>query len=131
MSPRNRKIAYNGVDLFAGQTGTPIVDGAAYMDATTPEIAFMRNVLALAKMRGWLCYHTHISKRSTEGWPDLAMVKGERMVIAELKKQTGRTTPAQRTWLALLGGVAAASNGALSVHEWRPSDWPEIERVIA
>ena len=35
------------------------------------------------------------------GWPDITLVR-ERIVVAELKSGTGRTTPAQRDWLERL-----------------------------
>lgn len=104
---------------------TLTVDGEAYFAAQQTEIDFMRNVLAYAKLRGWLSYHTHISKRSTEGWPDCVFAKPGRLVIAELKRESGgRVSPAQREWIAVLKTVLA------DVYVWRPSDWPEIERIL-
>lgn len=102
-----------------------MIDGATFFAVEQREIDFLRHVLAYAKARGWLTYHTHISKRSTEGWPDVVFAKPGRLVIAELKREKGgRVTPAQREWLAVLRTVLS------DVYLWRPSDWPEIEKVL-
>lgn len=52
------------------------------------------------------------------------MVRGPVMVAAELKVGNNRVSPPQTAWLLALGGA-----GVLA-HVWRPSDWPEIERVL-
>ena len=36
---------------------------------------FMPAVVELAKRFGWLLYHTHNSRRSASGFPDLVMVR--------------------------------------------------------
>jgi hypothetical protein len=43
------------------------------------ERVFMEAVLEQARWRGWLCYHTHDSRRSPEGFPDVIAVRGERL----------------------------------------------------
>lgn len=122
-------------------SGTPTVDGAQHMAEEQTEHEFMRHVIAYAKARDWLVYHTHIAKRSAEGFPDLTMVREGRLVFAELKREKGgRVSLAQDTWLRELGRVeheSAVWAGAeviarpVRVYLWRPSDWPEIERVLA
>ena len=89
------------------------------------EAAFQRQVLDLAKLCGWRTYHTHDSRRSNPGFPDIVMVHPKRglVVFAELKREGGRTTQAQRDWLADLRQAGVA-------YEWRPSDWPEIVAVL-
>ena len=89
------------------------------------EAAFQRQVLDLARLCGWRWYHTHRSDRSPSGFPDLVLVHPKRglVVFAELKREGGRTTQAQRDWLADLRQAGVA-------YEWRPSDWPEIVAVL-
>lgn len=83
------------------------------------------NIVRLAKLLGWLCYHTHDSRKSTAGFPDLVLVRQYRQpgraLFAELKTERGRLSPAQETWCHALGA-----------HIWRPSDWLDgtIERVL-
>lgn len=137
-----------------------MIDGATFFQQQQSENDFMRNVIAYAEERGWLTYHTHIAKRSTEGFPDLCMARGGRLVFAELKRElpslkSGRVstnqdyypTPAQERWIAFIAEVSGSAirrqGDALDPHAlswrnrpvvgflWRPSDWPEIERVLA
>jgi hypothetical protein len=120
-------------------SGVETVDGAAFIAEAQTEQEFMRHVIAYAKARSWMVYHTHISKRSTEGWPDLAIVRDGRMVFAELKREKGgRVSPAQRQWLDELGKVALVANAGLAawatptltVACWKPGSWPAIEQVL-
>lgn len=52
------------------------------------------------------------------------MVKGKRLVFAELKSVKGKYSAEQNRYLQLLAATAA------EVYRWRPKDWPEIERVL-
>ena len=80
-----------------------------------------------AELNGWLAYFTADSRRSPPGFPDLCMVRGLRMVFAELKRDhREKPTDAQEAWLEALRGVG----GPVEVYVWRPSDWPEIEATL-
>jgi hypothetical protein len=72
-------------------------------------------VVDLAHMLGYLVYHTHDSRRSEPGFPDLVMVheRSGALIFAELKSSTGRVTAAQDRWLRAL-----AFRGRAFV--WRP-----------
>tara|TARA_R110002020_G_scaffold46470_1_gene132175 strand:- start:219 stop:536 length:318 start_codon:yes stop_codon:yes gene_type:complete len=86
---------------------------------------FMESIVQLARNTGWMVYHTYDSRRSTAGFPDLVMTKHKRLVIAEIKTEKGKTTPAQDKWLETLRTARG-----VKVKLWRPSDWPEIERTL-
>jgi len=87
------------------------------------EAQFLRQVIAVAELGGWRCYHPWISLHSPSGWPDVVAVKaGEPLILAELKTAVGRVTPLQQAWLDLLRQAHS-----VEVYVWRPSDWPEIE----
>ena len=90
------------------------------------EAEFMAQIVQLARMLGWMVYHTHTSKDSPEGFPDLIMVKGNVQIAAELKVGDNQPTAAQQKWLDALGRA-----GAL-VYVWRPieSHWKEIQKVL-
>ena len=75
------------------------------------------SVRAVAKAFGWLHYHTHNSKGSEPGFPDSVLVRGDRIVFAELKSDTGMLTDPQREWLAKLHNVG------VETYTWRPADW--------
>jgi NMD protein affecting ribosome stability and mRNA decay len=90
------------------------------------EKQFADKVVALAQLTGWRVYRTWISIRSPAGFPDLVLAKpGRKLIIAELKSERGRLTPAQREWLELLKQVQG-----IDVYIWRPSDWKVIESVL-
>lgn len=63
---------------------------------------FQAQVLELLKLNRWVSYHTHDSRRSTAGFPDIVALhpaSGDRLVM-ELKTEKGRATPEQLQWLA-------------------------------
>lgn len=94
---------------------------------STSETAFQTQVLDLANTFGWdLAYHTHDSRRSPSGFPDLVLVRlrDRRVLWAELKTEKGVATPQQVCW-----GEALLHCGA-EYYCWRPSDRAEIERVL-
>jgi len=91
-----------------------------------------RNNPGLAPRLGYMCYHTHDSRRSTAGFPDLVMVGPHRLIFAELKKEKGVATAAQLDWLNRLDVIERKSEGLVVARLWRPSDWlsNEIEEVL-
>ena len=83
------------------------------------EAALQGRVLGLARELGWeLGYHTHDSRRSQPGFPDLVLLSTarRRLVMAELKTTRGRVSPAQQAWLVGLGAAG------IERHVWRPAD---------
>lgn len=91
------------------------------------EAKFQAQVSGLARVQGWLDYHTHDSRRSDPGFPDCVFVRGERVIFAELKREKGGvTSPKQKAWLAAL-----EATGAVEAYLWKPSDWPQITKVLS
>lgn len=90
------------------------------------EREFQATVVAAAKALGFGVYHTHRSDRSEPGFPDLTLAKPGRLIFAELKRQTGRVSTYQAWWLNEL----SLSVRGVETYVWRPSDWPEIERIL-
>lgn len=84
----------------------------------------------LARVYGWLGHHETDSRKTAPGWLDLTLLRAGRLVVAELKTETGRTTPAQEEWLAAwreAEDLARARTPELelrpvTVYVWRPSD---------
>lgn len=96
---------------------------------TRPKLSekqFQAQVLQLANLSGWLYYHTHDSRRSQRGFPDLVLVRPPAVLFAELKSEGGDLRPEQTVWLEVLRGCESVE-AAL----WRPSDWPEIEEMLS
>ena len=95
------------------------------------EKEFQAQVVSLARTLGWMTYHTFNSQRSNPGFPDLVMVRGERVVFAELKSEKGRVSEAQKEWLAALNVLADVPGSPVKVWMWRPSDWDDIVQTLA
>lgn len=99
------------------------------------ESSFTRQVLQLAKLHGWRSAHFRPAQTKRgwrtavqgdgKGFLDTVLVRGRRLIFAELKSDTGRLTVEQRAWIAALEGTG------VEVYTWRPSDWAEIERVLS
>ena len=89
------------------------------------EAEFQASVLELAGVLGWLGFHVHNSRGSSPGFPDLTLVRDDRLLFAELKRGRRKPTEVQTAWLEALGQAAH-----VSAHVWRPADWIEIERAL-
>jgi hypothetical protein len=93
-----------------------------------PEKYLLARVRFLARQAGFLVYHTHNSKRSEPGFPDMCLVKPGprgRLILAELKREGENPTLQQRTWLHALATVPG-----IEVYLWRPSDMPRIVEIL-
>ena len=84
-----------------------------------------RQVAELAALFGWRRYHAWLSKHSQAGFPDETLVRGERLVFAELKSESGTLTPAQGEWLEALAAVRR-----VETYLWRPDDLEDATRVL-
>lgn len=84
-----------------------------------------RQVVELARLLGWHRYHPLQSRGSEPGWPDETLVRGSRLIFAELKSEGGRLSPAQTHWLELLGAVET-----VEVELWRPQDFDRIVQAL-
>lgn len=89
------------------------------------EAEFQAQIVQLAKMCGWRVYHTHDSRRSEPGFPDLVLARsGTAVLFREVKTETGKLSEAQAVWIHLLT-QAGADAGV-----WRPSDWDTIREQL-
>ena len=103
------------------------------------EKEFQTRVIEWAQGRGWLVAHFMYSAvlrrdgsvtyrtavaADGKGFPDLVLVRGDRLLFAELKSAKGRVRPDQDRWLLALTGTLA------SVFIWRPEQWDEIAEVL-
>jgi len=95
---------------------------------------FQRQITDLAEMYGWEWRHFKDSRKAVvrggktflvgdddaKGWPDLVLVRPPELVIIEVKKELGKTSPEQDHWLDLLSGCGVDTFVA------RPSTFDEI-----
>lgn len=75
------------------------------MDLAMTEKELQEGLVAHAHLHGWLAYHTHDSRRSVAGFPDLILVRDGECLAWELKKEKGRPRAGQLEWLDELGRV--------------------------
>lgn len=109
------------------------------MAAGITEAEFTAQVAQLAKMLGWRVAHFRPA-RTTKGWrtpcqfdakgfPDLLLLRGHRMIVAELKRsqrEAAKITQEQKEWLAAFAQVPQY----VYVVVWTPDDWLDIERIL-
>jgi len=96
---------------------------------------WMRQVTDAAELFGWAWAHfrpamtskgwrTPVSGPLGKGFPDLVLVRDDRLLFAELKRQDARgLDPDQQRVLELLGE-------AVPVYTWRPADLPAVLEVL-
>ena len=85
------------------------------------EAELQRTVVEAAHLFGWITYHTHDSRRSEPGFPDLVLAHPLRGVkFLECKREKGKLSAGQVQWLETL---AAGGADALVV---RPSNLDDI-----
>ena len=87
------------------------------------EKEFQGHIEKQAKIHGWLYYHPWRSDNSVAGFPDLVLVRDDRLMFWELKidEKRSKVTPAQQQWLDAL-----AATGVVEVGVYRPSDIEEM-----
>jgi hypothetical protein len=88
------------------------------------EAQWQAQVVQLAELYGWRWYHTHDSRRSPAGFPDLVLWR-ERVVFAELKTDTGRLTPDQNVFRMQMLRVSGVEH-----YVWRPRDFDDVKAVL-
>lgn len=106
---------------MTGARGPALVSSAEYRAMVARDMsegALLAHVRTLAGELGLLSYHTHDSRRSEPGWPDLVIAGAERGVflVRELKRQNGRVSPEQAQWLHTLRDLGVDAD------VWRPAD---------
>ena len=96
---------------------------------------FQALLIEAAHLLGWHVYSIPDSRRATvKGWPDCVLWKVKpgttRMIFAELKTDNGRISPEQKSVMADLEIIAAASGSMLETHIWRTKDWTAILKTL-
>lgn len=89
------------------------------------EAAWLAYVRDFARVHRWRTYHPLRSDGSEPGWPDLALCRPPRLILAELKTERGRLSKTQQGWLDDL-----ARCDRLEVFTWRPHERPEVHAVL-
>ena len=89
------------------------------------EAQWQARVLDLARFHRWWVFHIGDSRTVTEaGWPDLVLLR-ERMILVELKSDTGRVSRAQTDCHERLLATGQ------TVFVWLPAMWDEVQKILA
>ncbi len=91
----------------------------------TTEKQFTQQVKDLAQMLGYRYYHPWLAIHSPRGFPDVCLIKGKRLIFAELKTDKGVVSPAQTEWLEAL-----KATGKCEVYLWRASQLQEVLDIL-
>lgn len=100
----------------------------AILDALVTEADHQAVIVRMAELYGWRWFHDTDPRRDRAGFPDLVLVRPGRLVLAELKTETGQPTTEQRQWLA---DLATVEGPHVAARLWRPSDMDAIERELS
>lgn len=93
-------------------------------------------IIEIAQLNGWLLVHFRAARtkdgsyvtaiQGHAGFPDLVLVRGERLLFAELKSKRGRVDQDQRNWLDRL-----AITERVEVYLWRPAHLEAIKQILS
>lgn len=89
------------------------------------EAQWQTQVIELAEALGWHAYHTHDSRRSNPGCPDLELLRGATMLRLELKTEDGKVSGAQQAYIDRLKQIKFV-HAAIA----RPRHWDEIAETL-
>jgi hypothetical protein len=92
---------------------------------TWTEKAWQSFVVDVALRCGWVPVHFRNMRGNDDGYPDLTIIKGDRVVIAELKSTRGTVSARQQLWIAKLAAVGT------TVHVWYPRHWRDMVDVLS
>ena len=114
--------------LMLRRTLRPPEPPSAPNASAMPEKTFMSQIIQVARLHGWITYHTFYSRRSPEGFPDLAVVRPELgrgdVYLWEVKSRTGKVNMAQQLWLNALDGKRITAGLV------RPADFADLAHLL-
>jgi hypothetical protein len=109
-----------------GRRRRPVLSAQEILWRSMTEKQWEKWVVGTAHDFGWERYHPWLSIHSPRGWPDEALCRPPRLVLAELKTMAGKLGPAQERWQELLKQCPG-----VEVYVWRPCDQEQVARVLA
>lgn len=99
--------------------------GPALLARAIPERQLQETLRQAFLAEQYLYYHTHRAQHSPAGFPDIIAIRGNRLIVAELKREGEKPTEAQANWLAAFEGIVHITVGL-----WRPSDLDHALAII-
>ena len=115
----------------------PNYDAVRHNIAKISEAQFQKSVIQCAKAYGWRVHAERPGRFSDgrwatmiqgdKGFPDLVMVRGQRLLFAELKVGKNKLSDEQCQWIIDLTNLMSME---VAVYSWTPKDWPDILKVL-
>lgn len=148
---KKRKANYAVVSPTGGDyPNTVVKTSRQILDGAESEADFQKKVIALAKMCGWKVFSVRqsaiegkqlkwvkdrktgqpkqvavrVSNVTSEGYPDLTLVRGGKLIFWELKAEDGVVSEEQGEWIMALRLVATKAAVV------RPHDWEYIRETL-
>lgn len=116
------------------------------------ETELQNTIIDMARVMGYLVYHSHLSRRSEPGFPDLVVLSQppmhSRLIFIECKAEKGRLTkgrisprtgrylPGQEDWIHALKQCVQSEESwelgsPVEVYVWYPHDLEKINSILA
>jgi hypothetical protein len=81
-------------------------------------------VMEAARFAGWSVFYWPDSRRTTPGWPDIALLRVPDFLLVELKTNNGKLTRQQQLTISELQA------SGIHVEVWRPVDEAHVMRYL-
>lgn len=100
------------------------------------EDKFLKQILEYAKIRGWRSAHFRPGMMAngrwitaglgqTKGFPDIILVRSDRLIFAEVKTDAGEMSDTQLDWMESLSQTRLCE-----CYLWTPSRWQRIQEIL-
>lgn len=120
--------------MASGREGLLVGERVRQDTIILTEQQYQQRIIDLAHLTGWKVSHFRPAQNSRGQWrtpvaadgtgfPDLVLAR-DAVLFWEIKTDTGRVSPAQKTWIALL--TAAGAEARII----RPSDWEFVQQRL-
>ena len=106
------------------------IRAAPHRQRQRPEDAFQAQIIQLATLHGWTHYHTHDSRKSVAGFPDLILIRGAVLLAVEVKQGTNTTTDEQRVWLQHFRDTGAGAWVYRPTPAPTAEQWPHVATAV-
>lgn len=99
------------------------------MPRSRDEIEVQNQIIAVVKTLGYLTYHTHDSRRSEKGFPDLCIVGFGKLMFIEFKAGKNTVTKEQQQWLDEFQ-IAGVDARLYHVDTWKNGNRELVDELI-
>lgn len=99
------------------------------MPRNRDETQVQDQIIRVVRTLGYLVYHTHDSRRSEKGFPDICIVGFDKLIFIEFKAGKNTATKEQQQWLDELNNAGVDAR-LYHVDTWKSGDRRLIDELI-